>query len=158
MSSAWREHLTHDHRRLVALLAAAEVDPAAFDEFRGLLLTHIAVEEKLLMPLLDGNDEERALRRALRADHAALAALTIPTPRAEHLATIEAILTRHEPLEEAEGGLYPRLELAAPEISIDAVSPPAPSPHRDGPAIERHIRWSLCEAEKAHSALLWRPE
>lgn len=158
MSSAWRERLTHDHRRLVALLAAARGVPAAFDEFRVLLLTHIAMEEKLLMPLLDGDDEERALRRALRADHSALAALTIPTPRAEHLATIAAILARHEPLEEADGGLYPRSERAAPEISIDAVSPPAPSPHRDGPAIERHIRWSLREAEKAHSTLLRRPE
>lgn len=101
-----------DHAKLGELLRSANAQPAldfeAYELFRRGLLRHIAMEEKVLLP------EARRLRAGaplpiatqLRADHAALAALLVPTPTHEILTTISEVLDEHNPLEEDPGGLY----------------------------------------------------
>ncbi len=144
MSDGIAERMTRDHRRLAKLLAAGR-----FDEFRVGLLTHIAMEEKLLMPLVAEGGGHFGLLAQLRADHSALAALTIPSPRPDLQAAITDILATHDLLEEGPNGLYALCERLAgnraDEISTMLANFPAakPSPHRDGAAIERHLRWAL---------------
>ena len=105
--------LAHDHSRLDELLRCSVADPsvidrAAYDEFRAGLLRHIAMEEKVLLPdaRRHHGGEPLALGKQLRADHAALAALLVPTPTREIIAAIGGVLAEHNPLEENEGGLY----------------------------------------------------
>lgn len=158
----WLVRMTRDHRRLAALLAEtqkpdAAFDPRPFEELRVGLLTHIAIEEKILMPLLAAAGESAGLLRTLRADHSALAALTVPTPRPEIAETIRDVLEAHDPLEEGPSGLYARCEqLAAGQEQwilqrLERFAPAVPSPWRDGTAIERHIRWSLEQAAAARA-------
>lgn len=116
--------LQQDHARLDALLRRADaapdaIDADAFGAFRGGLLRHIAMEEKVLLPearrLRDG--EPLPIARQLRADHAALAGLLVPTPTHEIVATIRRVLSEHNPLEEDPGGLYEVCErLAGTEV------------------------------------------
>jgi hypothetical protein len=117
--------LQEDHAKLDELLQRADAAPTldlpAYELFRRGLLRHIAMEEKVLLP------EARRLRggqslpvaKQLRADHAALAALLVPTPTHEILATIRTILTEHNPLEEDPGGLYELCEqLAGADVGV----------------------------------------
>jgi Hemerythrin HHE cation binding domain len=91
----------------------------AFQSFRGGLLRHIAIEEKVLLPEARRlrNGEPLDIAKQLRADHAALAGLLVPTPTHEIVATIRKLLDEHNPLEEDPGGLYDLCEgLAGAEI------------------------------------------
>ncbi|MEZ4266843.1 MAG: hemerythrin domain-containing protein [Myxococcota bacterium] len=140
--------LQEDHARLDALLRRADalpdlIDFDAFESFRGGLLRHIAMEQKVLLP------EARRLRggqpldvaRQLRADHAALAGLLVPTPTHEIIATIRRVLVEHNPLEEDPGGLYEDCErLAGAEADalvarMRAIPPVPTAPHFDGPRV-----------------------
>jgi hypothetical protein len=105
--------LADDHARLDELLRRATampgvIDSVAYEPFRAGLLRHIAMEEKVLFveakQRRDG--EPLPLAKQLHADHAALAALLVPTPTPELLATIRDILDEHNVLEEQPGGLY----------------------------------------------------
>lgn len=157
MKDAIGELMTRDHRTLARQLAIG-----AIEAFRARLLRHIAMEEKLLMPLLAEAGRAPELLAALRADHSALAAMTIPAPRPELLSQMREILRAHDRLEEGAGGLYEQCaELAgdrAPALLAElAVFPFAsPSPHRDGDAIERHIVRSLELAERARAEVALR--
>jgi hypothetical protein len=109
--------LRQDHAWLDELLRRAEavpnvIDMDAFESFRGGLLRHIAMEEKVLLPEARRlrNGEPLAIARQLRADHAALAGLLVPTPTREIIATIRSVLSEHNPLEEGPGGLYEACE------------------------------------------------
>lgn len=152
--------LEQDHARLDALLRRADAVPStidfdAFEAFRGGLLRHIAMEQKVLLP------EARRLRggqpldiaRQLRADHAALAGLLVPTPTHAIIATIRRVLAEHNPLEEDPGGLYEHCEeLAGTEVDalvtrMRAMPQVPMAPHFDGPrafaAIENLMRARL---------------
>ena len=150
-------YLVEDHRRLEALLERAvarpdAIDGAAYAEFRAGLLRHIGMEEKILLPTarrLRGG-EPLPVARQMRLDHAALAALLVPTPTHEIVARIRALLVEHNPLEEAPGAMYQTIEaLASGEASTllqrlkDAPEVPV-APHFDGPrafeAIDRLLR------------------
>lgn len=105
--------LLNDHKRIDALLQSAtsdleRVDQGAYDQFRSALLRHIGMEEKILMPALQrlqgGTPFPHAAK--LRLDHGALAALLMPSPMRPILATIRAILSVHNRLEEGPDGLY----------------------------------------------------
>lgn len=119
--------LAHDHARLDALLLRSTADPevvdrAAYDEFRAGLLRHIAMEEKVLLPearRIQGGEPLVAAKQ-LRADHAALAALLVPTPTHRILATIRAVLAEHNPIEEGSGGIYAIIEQLA-GADVDAL-------------------------------------
>jgi hypothetical protein len=105
--------LAADHARLDGLLRRAVADPvhidrAAYDEFRARQLKHIAMEEKILLPATKrANDgEPLPIVAKLRRDHAAIAALLVPTPTPAIVATLRTILSDHNAIEEAAGGLY----------------------------------------------------
>lgn len=146
--------LRRDHARLEELLrrAAASIDREAYATFRGGLLRHIGMEEKVLLPearRLRGG-EPLPIAKQLRADHAALAALLVPTPTHAILATIRDVLSEHDPLEEDPGGVYDACEaLAGADAEallarLEATPAVPAAPHFDGAraqaGIERLLR------------------
>ena len=140
--SVW---LSADHRRLEGLLAQAlalpeAVDATSYAAFRRGLLRHIAIEEKLLMPAA----QEAAGRpldtvQRLRLDHGAIAALLVPSPTAAIIATLQAILDRHNAVEEGPDGVYATCDellgerAAALVARMEAYPEPPVSPHNDDP-------------------------
>jgi hypothetical protein len=152
-----RELLERDHARLDQLLTTAQasapqIDLAAYEEFRAGLLRHIGLEEKILLPTarrLRGG-EPLQVATQLKADHAAMAALLVPTPTAEILKTLTWLLAAHNPLEEGPSGLYATCEaLAGAEADqllarLHAAGPVPTAAHYDGPrafaGIDRLLR------------------
>lgn len=153
-----RELLERDHARLDALLSAAAREPApaietsAYAEFRAGLLRHIGMEEKILFPTARRLRGGEALEQARQAklDHAALAALLVPTPTRDVLRQVQRLLALHNPLEEGPAGIYAACEtLAVAEqpalLARLRSAPPVPTAqHFDGPrafaAIDRLLR------------------
>jgi hypothetical protein len=143
--------LSEDHARLDALLAQATdsdaIDPVAYAEFRGGLLRHIAMEEKVLFADVRarGAPELAALVKQLHADHAAIASLLVPPPTRELIATLRSVLAEHNPLEEGQGGLYDACDALVAEDAAAVISRmrgiPATrvSEHLDEPRIHEHI-------------------
>jgi hypothetical protein len=137
--------LQRDHERLDGLLRAAvageAIDTASYEAFRGGLLRHIGIEEKILIPFVRSRLSEPALTVAkqLRLDHAALAALLVPTPTRELGNQLQALLAEHNALEEGEGGFYDvcvRLVASDQETLLGRITaaPPVPlAAHYDGP-------------------------
>ena len=149
------EYLTADHRRLDALLGAAEqrdpIDTAPYAEFRRGLLRHIGIEEKILLPAAQqargGVPLEVAAR--LRLDHGAIAALLVPTPTQTVVATLRHILVRHNLIEEGPDGLYAQCDrlLAsrrAPIVAeMEAFAPVPVSAHNDDPVVMPAVERAL---------------
>jgi len=113
MAVTIHSYLAEDHRRLEDALRRAtmnlgSIEPNAFAEFRGGLLRHIGMEEKILLPAAQVARGGQALSLAtkLRQDHGALAALLVLTPTESIVAAIRFILAAHNPLEEGPGGVY----------------------------------------------------
>lgn len=155
-----------DHARLDALLRRSTAGPGAFgredfEAFRGGLLRHIALEEKILLPAVRKarGGVPLALERRLRVDHGAIASLLVPTPDAGIAAELLSILGPHNAAEEEPGGLYQACdELLAEEAPailerIRAYPPVKVAPHRDGPGVyrtaEEALRGSARQAERA---------
>jgi hypothetical protein len=101
------------------------VDAAAYLEFRGGILRHIAMEERVLMPAAKQANAGKPLPVVprLRLDHHAIALLVIPTPTPELLRTLAEVLAPHNVLErlavEGVDALYARM-LAVPELPLAA--------------------------------------
>lgn len=92
-------YLSQDHRRLEDLFQKATVDSEKIDnnfymDFRGGLLRHIGMEEKVLLPAARVAQAGEALPLAarLRLDHGALAALLVMTPTPSIVSAIRKIL------------------------------------------------------------------
>jgi hypothetical protein len=148
--------LRDDHERLAQLLDAstrgATIDLEAFHAFRGGLLRHIGIEEKILFPVAKrlGDAEVERVTRQLRLDHAALAALLVPTPTRALVERLRGLLAPHNELEEGDDGVYARCERAAGAhgAAILERMRNAPdvkqAPYQDGPrgfaSIERLLR------------------
>lgn len=152
MPGPLHELLQQDHARLDDLLHRAErspgaVDLEAYESFRAGLARHIAMEERVLLPearRLRGG-EPLPIAKQLRADHAALASLLVPTPTPEVVAAIREILEEHNPLEEGPGGLYEFCESLVGD-QVDSLiarlqaTPAVPmAQHFDGPRVALHI-------------------
>ncbi len=110
--------MTADHARLDALLRSAQADDGSVDAgvwaaFRGGLLRHIAIEEKILMPLLREAHAELANAEQLHADHARLAKLLASEPNVPLLDRIRDELATHNAIEEGPNGLYATSDAAA---------------------------------------------
>lgn len=158
------EFLSRDHERLDALLTAAvrpdgTIDHESYVAFRGGLLWHIAVEERLLMPAVRKHRSDSEVEKQLHRDHAALAGLLVPPPSAAGIATMRAILEAHNPLEEGSGGFYEVVEeLTGEEISalmerVRALPPIPLAPHFDTEVTRRSIEELLRAAEEGRRKL-----
>jgi hypothetical protein len=154
-----------DHRRLDEILrrataAQGRVDAGLFEEFRGGLLRHIGMEEKVLIPAARRASDGAALRvaRLLRIDHGAIAALLVPAPTPEVVEKIRSVLGPHNALEEEPDGLYETCDRllvgeAAALLETLRAFPDVPmAPHRDSPLVEKHIAETLALARKARSS------
>ena len=112
MSGLISTHFAATHQQLDAALRAClrepdAVDVKGFDDFRHLLLRHIAQEEKVLFPALIAKLGHPPLfRNALRKDHAGLAALCVPQPEREWVENLGELFAHHSAIEEAAGGFY----------------------------------------------------
>ena len=131
-----------DHARLRQLLRTGD-----FEAFRGGLLRHIGLEEKILLPALRAAGADPAeLAKTLRADHGILATLLVPTPTEEIKSAIVTLLDVHDVLEEGAGGLYEQCDAkldAAIVERMDAVREPPLAPHFDGPRAQDKLRDAL---------------
>src|SRR4030095_15443104 len=95
-----------------ASIGKESVDPIADLEFRGALLRHIGLEEKILLPAARFANGGKPVHGAeqLHLDHGALAALLVPTPTMAILRAIHTILERHNNIEEGSEGAYAECE------------------------------------------------
>ncbi len=151
--------MAEDHARLESLLNRAAARPDAIDqfayaEFRAGLLRHIAMEEKILLPAAQRvrGGEPLPMAAKLRLDHAALAALLVPTPTHTIVRAIRAILKAHNPLEEGSGGVYEACEqLAGNEADgildkLRSAPEVAMAPHMDSAKVIEATRRAVARA------------
>lgn len=160
-SKSLSRSLLAEHRLLDGLLARAlsagdGLDHAAFEELRARLLRHIGVEEKILLPFLRARLEVLPdFVQRLRLDHAALAALLVPTPDRALAEEIVSIMRPHEAIEEGPEGLFALCDrVAGSEIGalIERVerAPEVPcARHFDGHGTVRTAAAALALAERA---------
>jgi Hemerythrin HHE cation binding domain len=127
MAGVIARYLEDDHARIDDSLRRAErasgqIDLAAYAEFRGALLRHIGMEEKILLPAATRARGGKRLDAAeqLHLDHGALAALLVPTPTRAIVDVIRKILTRHNTLEEGPNGMYAECE-KLPGLDTDVI-------------------------------------
>jgi hypothetical protein len=155
-----RRYMEEDHARLDDLLTQATAAPAfaapAFERFRAGLLRHIGIEEKILLPALRrraGQPHPSAER--LRLEHAAIAALMVPTPDHALVTELRSILAVHNAVEEAADGLYaacaslPAEELPELLRRVSEVREPPLAKHFDGPGSVRTAVDALALARRA---------
>jgi hypothetical protein len=149
-------YLAEDHARLDALLTrsvlpSGGMDLDAFDQFRGGLLRHIAIEEKVVFPALRearaGEPHPDWIR--LRIDHGAITSLLVPSPTPELASEIRSILEPHNALEEGPGSVYAscdelRAETVAAVLDRARAYPPVRvAAYRDGPRVLRRAADAL---------------
>lgn len=142
-----------DHDRLDELR-----EKGAWWEFRGGLLRHIGLEEKILLPDARRRRGGEPLPEAarLRADHHAIATLLVPPPSTGTRAAIERILAPHNALEEGSGGLYDSCDALAGAHAagiaeqLRAASEVPQRAYQDGPRVraqvERVLAWLAARA------------
>lgn len=114
-----------------------------YDQFRAGLLRHIGMEEKILLPAVQrwNGGTPLSIAAKLRLDHGAIAALLMPTPTADIVATLHTILEQHNLMEEGPEGLYAIGDrLAGTEAEplmtkLRQTQEPTVLPHSDTPAI-----------------------
>jgi hypothetical protein len=137
-------YLEEDHRRIEHILqetaaSSDRTEPGIYQEFRGALLRHIGMEERILFPAIRDATGGKSLPgiEQLHLDHGALAALLVPTPTASILGAIRTILHRHNTIEEGPHGIYRQFE-QLPGVDVDgilarlkATPPVALNPHVD---------------------------
>lgn len=155
-------YLREDHERIGGLLALARREPfdaRAFAEFRGALLRHIGIEEKIVLPrartLRGGAPLPQAAQ--LRIEHAALTSLLVPTPSPALAEELAVLLGAHDLLEEEPGGVYDACEaLFGPALSAELAErakkarvPPL-APHYDGERAHRTRQGALESARENH--------
>ncbi|NOU08613.1 MAG: hemerythrin domain-containing protein [Nitrospira sp.] len=152
--------LKDDHRWLEKLLNKAmitggRIDQGHYDEFRAGLLRHIGMEEKILLPAAQRSNgcAPLSIAATLRLDHAAIAALLMPTPTPELIAVLRSILNKHNEVEEGLDGLYAICDkLAGAETDdlmakLRAAPAVAVLPHSDTPAVLGAVRRALERAK-----------
>jgi hypothetical protein len=158
-------YLLADHVRLEALLGQAaaapdRIDDDAFAQFRCGLLRHIWMEEKVLLPDARQRRGGEPLPEAaqLRLEHGALAALLVPPPTHAIVATLRAVLARHNVIEEAADGVYATCErlaggdAAAVLERLQSAPEVVASPHLDSEAVRSAAARALQRAGFAHEA------
>jgi Hemerythrin HHE cation binding domain len=159
MAGVIARYLEDDHARIDDALRRAaradgQIDPAAYAEFRGALLRHIGMEEKILLPAATAarGGKPFAAAEQLHLDHGALASLLVPTPTRVIVEAIRKILTRHNTLEEGPNGVYAECERLV-DLDVDvilkrlqAAPPVAVAPYADSKIAMESLRTSLRRA------------
>jgi len=153
------QYLSQDHRRLEDALRRATssgdiIAPEPYMEFRGGLLRHIGMEEKILLPAAQAAQGGSPLRLAarLRLDHGALAALLVLTPTFAIVNAILHILERHNAIEEGPEGVYAQCEaLAGFDANtiiarLQAAPPVSMNPYTDNATARESARQALKRA------------
>jgi hypothetical protein len=148
MPGALYRYLAFDHERLEQLLNDATAEPGVirsepYEEFRKGLLRHIGMEERFVIPEIARSlGKPPALAEKIRLEHGALVSLMVPTPTSAIVATLRAILKKHNALEEGgEDGLYAQFEKAAGKETDELLAelratPEVPVvPHNDRPGV-----------------------
>jgi hypothetical protein len=104
------DYFDAEHRALEKLIQGSTV--AELDEFRRLLLRHVAVEEQIFLPTLVARLGHAPLYRAsLTHDHAGLVALCAPTPQpGEWAQGLREQVQSHHAIEMAAGGFCEQCE------------------------------------------------
>jgi hypothetical protein len=159
MAGAISRYLEEDHTRIEAALHRATsrsdaIEPVAYAEFRGALLRHIGMEEKILFPSARDARGGEPLPQAdqLHLDHGALAALLVPTPTKAIVEAIQTILQRHNAIEEGPAGVYeqceqlPGLDAEATLALLKAAPNVAMAPNTDSPIALESMRAALKRA------------
>jgi hypothetical protein len=159
MAGAIARYLEEDHDRIEdalqrAIQSGEGIEPTAYAEFRGALLRHIGMEEKILLPTARASRGGKPLQQAaqLHLDHGALAALLVPTPTKAIVEAIRTILRRHNSIEEGPGGVYeqceqlPGIDAAAILARLQATPPVAMAPHVDNITAMESLRSALRRA------------
>src|SRR5262245_6418704 len=102
MQETIARYLEEDHFRIDDALRRAStsddsIEPAAYMEFRGALLRHIGMEEKILLPAARraGGAQSISAAERLHLDHGALAALLVLSPTRAIVTRIRTILDPH---------------------------------------------------------------
>jgi len=121
------------HRRLDDLLEETWREEGArrdtaYQEFRELLLKHIRIEERVLLPrAAKKRGEPLELAARLRLDHGAFGAMLMLPPRTSTLHALRSLLALHNPLEEDPGGVYDQCEalVASPELMAEIAAAPS---------------------------------
>ena len=140
------QYLQEDHRSMDELRSAGQ-----WWEFRGRLLRHLGLEEKMLFP------EARRIRGGqplpevarLHEDHGLLATLLVPPPTPQILEAIERLLAPHNLLEEGEGGVYAQCDALAGDRAAEIAdrlraAPATPQrAHQDGPLVQAQVQRAL---------------
>ncbi|HUJ29221.1 MAG TPA: hemerythrin domain-containing protein [Myxococcales bacterium] len=140
------QYMQEDHERLDRLRRAG-----AWWEFRGGLLRHIGLEEKILLPdarrRRDGEPLPEAPR--LREDHGLLTTLLVPPPSPPIEDAIDGLLVPHNAIEEGPAGVYARCDALA-GVEAEAIAarlrtaPATPQrPHQDGPRVRAQVERAL---------------
>lgn len=121
-----------DHDRLGELLCAVEAGRRrAWHELRHGLARHIALEERLLFPLLRTFAPELGpVLLRLREDHGNFAALLVPPPLPPFVEELRLSLAGHDALEEAPDGPYESLDQRLTAAAREAL-------------VERLLRWPM---------------
>ena len=159
MNGPLYQYLEQDHERIEQYLNSAvknadAVDMEAYAQFRTGLARHIGIEERLLFPpmlrMLGG--QITPVMAQIKLDHGALVALLVPPPYPKIIAAIRAILSKHNILEEENGGVYQIIEqLSAAELAVlleSARSAPDVRmlPHKENPELLEATSRALARA------------
>lgn len=155
------EYLQRDHQRLNRLLSAAiagdSLDLETFEAFRGGLLRHIAIEEKILLREVRRSlgDLPHPDAHRLRVEHGALTSLMVPTPTRPLVLEVLELLRIHDQREEGPDGVYATCITAlGPEVSDELATRAEGYPsvplmgHYDGPNVCRTAAEALASAER----------
>jgi hypothetical protein len=136
--------MTEDHARLDALLREAAGDDDAYRAFRGGLLRHIAMEEKVLLPFARAQrGTPLVIAAQLRADHSRIARLLVQSPTRALIDELCKVLEIHNGIEEGPEGLYATCDALAGDDASAIVEklraqPTVPlAPYYDGPLVRR---------------------
>jgi len=119
--------MTEDHVELDRLLRTAEradgtIDDEVYTRFRGGLLRHIAMEEKVLLPFVRAKlGAPFAVATQLRIDHSAIAKLLVRSPSRVVIAALEEVLATHNEIEEGPRGLYATCDALAGDDGLAVV-------------------------------------
>jgi hypothetical protein len=108
---------TQDHHRIQDFLDKATADPNGIDmeyyeKFRGGILTHIKMEEKILFPAAQkaNNNIPLPIAAKLRLEHGAITSLMVPPPTTALIKVVRHVLNKHDLAEEEPGGMYDMCE------------------------------------------------